>query len=230
MSFYDIDENNIQVFYGMYGLREEREAARHSLRYILGDFDDIKTSYFRLGFHLDEFIRCKYYEDFGYLSFKEFALKNIPLDYSSINRCISVFNMSCEWNGHIKSNRMNDKYKNFSYSQLVEMVSMDSSLRDKISSDMSVRDIRDIKRNVNVDAAVISSVSDSSLQNNKNVVRDCDVAIDDMFLSIELADMIKKKYKNAEITQMSYTEKSIWFRSAGKQYKIMIIISNIKEC
>lgn len=216
--FFDIKESDIDVKYGMYNLRQERDMARHSLTYILNDFNDIKRSYFNLGFHLNEFIQCKYYEDFGYTSFKDFCIENIPLDYSSVTRVISVFDMICERSSNnmfLKTNRIQDKYKEYSYSQLVEMIPMSDDLRKEVTPNMSVRDIRDLKSNKS--KKIVTSPGN------------CDVAIDDSALKFELVDMIKKKYKNVDITALTYCKNTVWFQAAGKQYKITFNVSEIKD-
>ena len=224
--FFDIKEDEMNIKYGMYNLIEEREDARGSLKYILSDFADIKKTYFSLGFHLDEFIRCKYYEDFGYLTFKDFALENIPLDYSAVNRCINVFNMTCQRDGLLKKAFIKEEYKDYSYSQLVEMVSLDDMQRKQIKPTMSVRQIRNIKNGL-CDSSSVHPVTPAVPEVTQN--QNCDVAIEDEFLTIELVDMIKCKYKGADIRQLSHTARCIWFEHAGKQYKIMLMISDIKE-
>ena len=57
------NEKDLNVTYGMINFHPEREQARTSLKYILSDVNDIRKSYIRLGFHLHEFDRLKYYED-----------------------------------------------------------------------------------------------------------------------------------------------------------------------
>ena len=79
-----MSDNNLSVVYGMYDLRPEREEAVSSLNWIFRDMEDIKVRYFKLGFHLDEFKRMKYYEDFGYLTMEEFCLSNLGLDKSAV--------------------------------------------------------------------------------------------------------------------------------------------------
>ena len=151
MAFYDIDENEIEVVRGT-GKLKEREGARHSLRYILGDLGDIKEKYFILGFHLNEFTNSEYYKDFGYDSMKDFCTANIPIEYSSLNRCMSVHKHTCERliNGYpnLQTNRMKEKYKEYGYSQLVEMVGMDEEEEKLCTPDMTVKQIRELKKHI----------------------------------------------------------------------------------
>lgn len=143
-----MNDDDIKVVYGIYNLGEEREMARHSLGYILDDFADIKKRYISLGFHLEEFKRCKYYTDFGYLTFTDFCDENIPLDKGSISRCISVYQMFSEYDKTSNSRKMwiDDKYKDYSYSQLVEMLSFGTEVIRLIPPDMSVSKIRNLKK------------------------------------------------------------------------------------
>ena len=78
----------------MLNLREERELARASVKYILTDMSDIRRSFIRLGFHLYEFERMHYYEDFGYTSIVEFAEKNLGLSKTQVS--IKIYILSLE--------------------------------------------------------------------------------------------------------------------------------------
>ena len=143
------DVCDLKIVYGMFDLCEEREQARWSFERIVEDFADIKKRYITLGFHLDEFKRYEYYKDFGYLTFSEFCEKNIPLDKSSISRCLSVFERFSardEYSPACRKMWIDDKFKDFSYSQLVEIVSLPRVAQDYITPDMSVSKIRDVKR------------------------------------------------------------------------------------
>lgn len=150
MEFVNINENEIEIVRGG-GPYKEREggAARHSLRYILGDLGDIKQKYFILGFHLNEFAENEYYKDFGYNSMKDFCVANIPIEYSSLSRCMAVHTHTCErvegkpWK---KTNRMKEKYKDYGYSQLVEMSGMDNEQEKRCTSKMTVKEMRELKK------------------------------------------------------------------------------------
>ncbi|MFG6326575.1 MAG: hypothetical protein K1W00_06970 [Lachnospiraceae bacterium] len=152
MSIYDINVNEIKVVMGKGTISsKERGGARHTLRYILGDLGDIKEKYFILGFHLNVFSENEYYKDFGYDSMKDFCVANIPIEYSSLSRCMTVHTHTCErvegapWN---KTNRMKEKYKEYGYSQLVELSSMDEEEEKLCLPDMSVKQIRELKKQI----------------------------------------------------------------------------------
>lgn len=151
-------ESDLEVKYGMIHFREEREMARSSLRYILHDMNDIRTSYIRLGFHLEEFRRCGYYYDFGYPTMEEFCGVNLGLDKSAISRCINVFKKfsACEKETH--KMWIDDRYKDYSYSQLCEMVSMDEEQCKQVTPDMTIKQIREVKKgNVSRDVSPVAT-------------------------------------------------------------------------
>lgn len=149
-------ESDLNIVYGMYNLREESEFARASVKYIYTDLNAIQTNYFRLGFHLSEFESMEYYKDFGYLTFSEFVEANLSMDKSAASRCINVFREFCQkeydCTGCLKrrSNHIDDKYKDYSYSQLCEMLPMSEDARKKVTPEMSVKQIREVKKGKNV--------------------------------------------------------------------------------
>ena len=153
-------EADIDVKYGLYDLGKERELARCSLKYILTDMNDIRTKYIRFGFHLSEFVRCEYYKDFGYLTMEEFSSRNLGMDKSAVSRCINVFRAFCARNNNGSlTMELDKKYTDFSYSQLCEMVSLKEEERIMITPDMTIKKIREYKKeakNKQEEAAVSS--------------------------------------------------------------------------
>ena len=122
------------------------EDALHSLGYLKRDISDIKTYYIRLGFHLDEFRRFGYYEDFGFSDLYEFCASNLGLDKSAVSRCINVWSNYCRVDGYTRTMFLDDRYSNYSYSQLCEMLSLTSDQRKRVLPDMTIKDIRDFKK------------------------------------------------------------------------------------
>lgn len=139
----------ISVKYGLIDLRPERPEAKGHFEYILNDISDIKSRYISFGFHLDEFKRLKYYEDFGFESFEEFCEKNVPLDKSAISRCMNVFYEFAAIDKGLSVVRkmwIDEKYKDYSYGQLVEMLPLDEKRRKMVKPDMTIAKIRELKK------------------------------------------------------------------------------------
>jgi len=150
------NEKDLDIKYGMIDFGPEREAARTSVKYILSDLNDIRRFYIHLGFHLSEFETYEYYKDFGYASLQEFCDANIGLDKSAVSRCIGVFrafNASLDnryVNGTISKGsamELGTCWKKFSYSQLCEMLSLDDKTRELVKPEMTIKQIRELKKN-----------------------------------------------------------------------------------
>lgn len=148
-------EKDVNVVPGNYVVPERnlpsQELALASVKYLYTDINDVRQRYFRLGFHLREFDKNRYYLCFGYSCLADFASVNLGMDASAISRCISVFEKFCKRNDYHPTMFIQEKYEDFSYSQLVEMASIkDDDLLRQIKPDMSVREIREFKKRKNV--------------------------------------------------------------------------------
>lgn len=137
-----------------------------SFDFIARDLNDIKRSYFKLGFHLDEFDRCKYWQQFGYTSLSDFALHNLGLEPSFVSRCIAVFKFTAQYSGALPTMFQEEKFKPYSYSQLVEMISMDEDTLRRCSPNYSVRELREIKKNAKKKKQIATSQSSDSASKN----------------------------------------------------------------
>lgn len=153
-------ENELQIIHGSYGIgykSEPREAALTSVKYIYSDLTDIRKYYIRLGFHLEEFRRCNYCVDFGYSCMYEFCEKNLGMDKSAVSRCINVylaFNAANE-NKYVSGTvshgcamELSDSFKDYSYTQLCEMLPLSPEDRKKVKPDMTVKQIRELKKSL----------------------------------------------------------------------------------
>ena len=135
------------------------DMALGSFDYISKDLNDIKRSYFRLGFHLNEFDQCKYYQQFGFTCLSDFVLHNWGLEPSFVSRCIAVFKFTARYSDAIPTMFQEEKYQPYSYSQLVEMISMDEDTLCKCSPNYSVRELREIKKNAKKKGKIATSQS-----------------------------------------------------------------------
>lgn len=167
-------ETEIQerIIYGDSGIIDcdPRPEALGSVKYLYTDLTDIRKFYIRLGFHLDEFDCCGYYEDFGYDNLYDFCENNLGLDKSAVSRCINVyreFNASGEtkYISGTKSSgcamELADRWKNYSYTQLCEMLPLSDEDRKKILPDMTVKQIREFKKELKGKNTVASTQQES---------------------------------------------------------------------
>ena len=147
--------SELDVVFGDFAYGEDiRDEAYGSLKYLYTDLTDIRKYYIRLGFHLSEFKACEYYKDFGYLTLEEFCDVNLGFDKGAVSRCINVylqFNAShdVKVSAGVKSigcaMDLSERWKDYSYTQLCEMLPLSDSEREEITPDMTVKQIREIK-------------------------------------------------------------------------------------
>lgn len=157
-AYIDTKETDLEFVRGTFkpGLvPEPRDLAFTSLKYLYSDLTDIRKHYIRLGFHLEEFSRCEYYRDFGFSTLEEFCAKNLGLDKSAVSRCINVYRAFNASNSFVYKNgikikgaaiELGEQWKDYSYTQLCEMLPLTPGQRMNISPDMSVKQIREYKK------------------------------------------------------------------------------------
>lgn len=146
---------------------ETREEAIHSLKYLYIDVADIRKYYIRLGFHLSEFRSNEYYRDFGYLTLEDFCDINLGMDKGAVSRCINVyeqFNASNDVTYCVGTKTigcamdLSDRWKEYSYTQLCEMLPLSEEERKEVTPDMTVKQIREYKKELREDKKEVSSI------------------------------------------------------------------------
>ncbi len=137
------------VFGADYCGDEVNELAVASFNYVKQDIADVKKRYMSLGFHLHEMEMRRYHEELGYDNFYECIEKNFHMDKSAVSRVISVWNEFCS-KDDADSRKMwiDDRYEKYSYSQLVEMLPLKEQERRRVTSDMTVSQIRNYKKSL----------------------------------------------------------------------------------
>lgn len=164
-----MNDYNLDIVYGVVpDGYQAGELAIASYKYIAVDVKDIKTSYVRLGFHLFECRNNEYYRDFGFDSLAAFADANFGLDKSALSRCLKVYEkFSLCQNGSHKM-FIDDRYKDYSYSQLCEMVSMDEGQLRKVKPSMTVKEMRGLKKKPDVSVPEPDKVATSQQAEEKH--------------------------------------------------------------
>lgn len=207
-------------------LGSKESFARSSFGYIMNDIEDLKDRYIRLGFHLDEFNRNEYYKCFGYSDFKEFCNENMPLAYSTIMKCIQVFYQFAHQDGNIRKMYIDDKYKDFSFSQLSEMLPIDSRRREIIKPDWSCEKIRRYKKGLKKNRAEVDPVVEEDVSScNENETNHeeifSQVLSSDNAMKL-LLDALKKKFGNDCMDSYRLTSSSIVFNCCNEKYRLQL--------
>lgn len=219
-----IDEKELVIKFGLVNFGDDvssmEQSARSSFGYIMHDVNELASRYIKLGFHMDEFNRFEYYKVFGFSTFKEFCEENMPLSYSTCMRCIQVFREFSQKG--VTGNKMfiDEKYKDFSFNQLSEMLSLDSRRREIIQPDWSVEKIRRYKKGLKKqDNEKNVSDRDEEQPTHEEVFSQVLSSDDAMKL---LLDALKKKFGNDCMDSFRLTASSIVFNCGGEKYRLQL--------
>lgn len=134
------------VVYGLvnYGNDTISDGAKSSFEYIRDDIADIKKRYIALGYHLSEFDKNEYFKEYGYSNLDEFVLVNFNIDKKALSRILSVYYKFSE----PYKIYVSERYSEYSYSQLCEMVSLKDDELKSVTPKMTIREIRDYKKSL----------------------------------------------------------------------------------
>ena len=108
-------------------------------------YKDIKNGFIGFGYYLKIIRDEKLWQGQGYDSFNEFLGDEYGKDKSWASRCINLydkFGIPVE-PGELP--RLEDAYEAYNVSQLIEMLPMDDGLREQVTPDMKIPDIRAMK-------------------------------------------------------------------------------------
>lgn len=187
---------------------------------IKGALYQVAHNFVYIGFLLAECNDYQTYKEWGYNSIYEYALDQFNFKKSSVNNFINVCKtFSSNWsnNGHNLpySMVMKDGYADFNYSQLVEMLSMSDKQRASVTSDMSVRQIRELKKVecvVDVESVVEEPTVSRRLEDayvpdetSAPVLSDVDYSVPDpvalrmLFDDIESASLLNEAYDGMDL-------------------------------
>lgn len=101
---------------------------------------DIANSFVRIGFNLSYIKQYKLYLVKGYNSIFDYALNVFNIKERTVYNLISIYN------SFGKGGSLSDSYKNFSYSQLSEIVNSPNQLVKNITPETTVKQIREKKK------------------------------------------------------------------------------------
>lgn len=119
----------------------ETTLAQKFVQYVHEDLLQIKQPHFDIAFRLKEAKDLNYAEELGFANIYDLAEKEFGFKRSSCAAYIAV----CE--NFMSGMQVKQRFENFSYSQLCEMLALDLYDRSLIKPTMTVRQIREWKKN-----------------------------------------------------------------------------------
>lgn len=128
---------------GKAGLIDPAQAGyRDSLEIIKDESFRIQKSFVKIGWYLKHIRDNELYKEDGYASIYECAADQFGYSQSTVSRFINI----CEkFSKDHDSPEIDEKYTGFDKSQMIEMLPMEPELLEKVTPDMTVKQIREIK-------------------------------------------------------------------------------------
>lgn len=139
-----LEEKKVNYLTGELGVTEKIKKAMY----------EAAKQFVYIGFLLWEVKQYHYYEASGYQDVYDYAEKELNFKKSSTKNFIAVAETFGnkyygKFNGGyciLPTMNLQPQYKDFKYSQLVEMLSMSDSKRKQVTPDMTIKQIREIKK------------------------------------------------------------------------------------
>ena len=214
---------------------EPRDFSLASVKYIFTDMTDIRRHYIRLGFHLDEFDRRAGYSDFGFPTLYAFCEANLSLDKGAVSRCINVyreFNAKNDvkrignYESHGSAMDLSERWKDYSYTQLCEMLSLSEDDRKKVTPDMTVKQIREYKKSLKSKSAASTQPEDTDSDSVASTQPEN--SGDDPVASTQLFDYVEWMNKMG-IVRYNYVKKCDPIDEYGHYKSLQVFDSRGKE-
>lgn len=123
-------------------IKPEQLGYRDSLDIIKDESFKIQKSFVKIGWYLKHIRDNELYKEDGYANIWECAADQLGYSQSTASRFINI----CEkFSKDHNSPELDSKYAGFDKSQMIEMLPMEPEQLEKITPDMTVKQIRDIK-------------------------------------------------------------------------------------
>lgn len=153
----------------------------------------IKDDFVYIGFLLWEVREYKFYESKGYESVVDYAEKELGFKKTSTYNFIAV----CEKFSRKKDNgnptmSLDDKFKDFSFCQLVEIKTLPAEQLQSFNSDMSNREIREKKKELKSEKVIDVNFVPVEKVKSKSKEVDTFKVVDSMIENIQLKDQVKQ--------------------------------------
>lgn len=128
-----------------------------SIDIISEELHKTRRSFVKIGWYLKHINAAEMYKEDGYVNIYEFAHDKFNISQSTATRFINLCN---EFSIGHDSPELDEKYLDFSVSQLFEMLPMKQEQKEQVTPDMTIKDIREIK---NESKSVINEPDDEEI-------------------------------------------------------------------
>lgn len=168
---------------------------------------DAARQFVYIGFLLWEVQEYGYYLEKGYKSVFEYATQELGFKTTTTKNMIAInYNFGCrnerERGGiaHQRTMSLQPAYEKFNYSQLTEMLSMSEKQRAQVTPDMSIRKIREIKKNEEIDFKTLDVIINKSQTSDQELKITGDPKSETMPWEIYISNKTEKRKLEYTIT------------------------------
>lgn len=140
---YSTEQTDTVVFPKTEVIDPENINYQDSINIIREELQKTKQSFIIIGWYLKHIKDRELYKADGYANIYDFADDKFHISQSNVSRFMKL----CErFSVNHDSPRLDEKYESFAYSQLSEMLPMKPEEQEKVTPDMTVKQIRELKR------------------------------------------------------------------------------------
>lgn len=143
---------------------------------------DVAKQFVYIGFLLWEVQEYGYYHEAGYQDVYEYAAKELGFKKSSVKNFIAISyqfgtadHRAINGAAHVRTMSLQQPYEKFQYSQLCEMLSMSEKQRELVTPDMTVKQIRQLKKELKGEKPEPVKEASSQTSGSKNQQIACTV-------------------------------------------------------
>ncbi len=154
------DENGLQ-WYECATYTEVKEYMSSNIERTKGFYFKIKETFVEMGYWLKYIQENKMYEQDGFKNIWDFAQTNYDMSESTALRLMQI---NTEFSVDGNTPVIDERYKDYSKSQLQEILYLTSEQREEVSPDMTISEIREIKKKNQPDDGTIRTFAQEMLR------------------------------------------------------------------
>lgn len=124
----------------------EQVGYQDSIEIIHEELQKTRKSFIKIGWYLKHIHTNKMYEQDGYANIYEFAMDKFHISQPTATRFMNICE---EFSINHNSPELDKKYEDYNISQLFEMLSMSKDKLEQINPKMTVKQIRELKKDMN---------------------------------------------------------------------------------
>jgi hypothetical protein len=177
---------------------------------------DIANDFFSIGYWLWEIKHFNHAAEKGYKDVYEYAEKELSFKKISTHNFIAIVDKYADWSqGSYPKMWIAEKYKSFGYSQLTEMLSLAPDHREKVNPDMTIKEIRELKKQVKKEL-------DEQYPTNDKVI--------DVEFKVDLVEEVIEVSQVKEIKKSVASDDSPFFTSEQLKFICALVKNENQNC